>query len=293
MSSTEPLPAFDSETKPRYTESPNPGFAYGRKVEDTPEGKKWLEGHKEGWKTIETASEDPAYYAMMISGIVPRPIAFVSSISSEGVENLAPFRQVPAWFNQVTHNPPIISVSCSASPKGGLKDTASNIKATKNFTVNIISEPFVENANFTSLDAPADVSEWPECIPMRTSKSGIHGPGRSREKVSSLAQLCDDGQRRSAHTVSVSRIPNPKSRISSSNGIYQRTRTIIMSESDRAIPSPNAGPQPQSTRYMLFDTKRRGPGVYSGSFRPSYTVPEKDVHHSCKSESRECSYEPE
>ena len=61
MSSTEPLPAFDREAKPKYTESPNPGFAYGRKVEDTPEGKKWLEGHKEGWKTIETASEDPAY----------------------------------------------------------------------------------------------------------------------------------------------------------------------------------------------------------------------------------------
>ncbi|KAI0333209.1 hypothetical protein GY45DRAFT_1245176 [Cubamyces sp. BRFM 1775] len=161
MASTEPLPAFDRETKPKYTESPNPGFSYGRKVEDTPEGKKWLEGEKEGWKTIETASEDPAYYAMMISGIVPRPIAFVSSISSDGVENLAPFRQPCSWFNQVTHNPPIISVSCSAGAGGGLKDTASNIKATQNFTVNIISEPFVENANFTSLDAPADVSEWP------------------------------------------------------------------------------------------------------------------------------------
>ena len=72
MSSTEPLPAFDSETKPKYTESPNPGFAYGRKVEDTPEGKKWLEGHKEGWKTIETASEDPAYVPATASKFYPR-----------------------------------------------------------------------------------------------------------------------------------------------------------------------------------------------------------------------------
>ena len=64
---------------------------------------------------------------------------------------------------QVTHNPAMISVSCSASPTGSLKDTAHNIKATKGFTVNIISEPFIENANVTSIDAPANISEWPIC----------------------------------------------------------------------------------------------------------------------------------
>ena len=44
-------------------------------------------------------------------------------------------------------------------PKG-LKDTPANIKATKQFVVNPISEPFIENANATSIDAPAGVSEW-------------------------------------------------------------------------------------------------------------------------------------
>ena len=65
--------------------------------------------------------------------------------------------------SQVTHNPPLISVSVSANPgaASGLKDTAANIKATKEFTVNIISEAFAENANVTSLDAPTEVSEWP------------------------------------------------------------------------------------------------------------------------------------
>ncbi|KAH9846455.1 hypothetical protein C2E23DRAFT_949336 [Lenzites betulinus] len=96
-------------------------------------------------------------YTLLISGIVPRPIAFVSSVSESGAESLAPF----SWSNQVTHNPPIISVSCSARPQGGLKDTASNIKATKGFTVNIISEPFVENANVGCIDAPPDFDEWP------------------------------------------------------------------------------------------------------------------------------------
>ena len=61
---------------------------------------------------------------------------------------------------QVTHNPPIISISCASIPGGNLKDTARNIKATKEFTVNIISEPFVENANVASLEAPSDFSEW-------------------------------------------------------------------------------------------------------------------------------------
>lgn len=61
----------------------------------------------------------------------------------------------------MTHNPPLISVSISARPKGGPKDSTHNIKATKGFTVNIISEAFVENANITSIDAPTGVSEWP------------------------------------------------------------------------------------------------------------------------------------
>lgn len=121
----------------------------------------------------------------MISGIVPRPIAFVSTLSEDGIANLAPFRSlfslfpVPlmslnsassrsrnthSWFNQVSPNPALISISISANsnPDGSPrpKDTVANIKATKEFTVNIISEPFIENANITSIDAPHGVDEW-------------------------------------------------------------------------------------------------------------------------------------
>ena len=127
----------------------------------------------------------------MISGIVPRPIAFVSSLSEDGVANLAPFRynfptypllsgmsltfvHAYSWFNQVTHSPPLISVSISSQPDGGLKDTAHNIKATKQFTVNIISEPFIENANITSLNSPANVSEW-EISGLTKEPSVSHG----------------------------------------------------------------------------------------------------------------------
>ncbi|KAL1940375.1 hypothetical protein VTO73DRAFT_8947 [Trametes versicolor] len=180
--STGPVPPFEREAKPKYTESPNPGFTYGQKVGETPEAKAWVEGAKDGWKTVDAATEDPGkLYALMISGIVPRPIAFVSSVSEDGVENLAPF----SWFNQVTHNPPIISVSCSARPEGGPKDTAGNIKATKGFTVNIISEPFIENANVSCIDAPTDINEWP--LTGLTKEPSTHvKPARVQESAFSM-----------------------------------------------------------------------------------------------------------
>ena len=49
-------------------------------------------------------------------------------------------------------------IAASSMPR--FKDTAANISATKQFTVGIISEPFVEHANITSMDAPEGVSEW-------------------------------------------------------------------------------------------------------------------------------------
>lgn len=59
----------------------------------------------------------------------------------------------------VCHNPPIVSVSFTHSPTRR-KDTSVNIRETKQFTVNIISEPFVEGANWTSTDAPVGTEEW-------------------------------------------------------------------------------------------------------------------------------------
>jgi flavin reductase (DIM6/NTAB) family NADH-FMN oxidoreductase RutF len=71
-----------------------------------------------------------------------------------------------SWFNQVCPNPPIISIACSnaSSSPVKLKDTAANIvegaKKGVGFTVNIISEAFIQQANACSIDAPADKSEW-------------------------------------------------------------------------------------------------------------------------------------
>jgi len=179
------LPEFDHGSTWEHTEQPHPDFTYGRKVDATPDGKKWVEdGEKAGFKAIDASKEDPMdLYRLMISGIVPRPIAFVSSLSESGVENLAPF----SWFNMVTHNPPLISVSCS-NVAGKLKDTAANVKATKGFTVNIMSEPFIENANACSADLPSDLSEWPMSGLTRAESILVKAP---RVKESAFSMECE------------------------------------------------------------------------------------------------------
>jgi len=181
------LPPFSHDTQSKFTEPPNPAWSYCQPVDSTPAGRAWLEGEKQGWKVINTADyADPSkLYPLMISGIVPRPIAFVSTISDEGVENLAPF----SWFNMVTASPPLVSFCCvNANGPTGLKDTANNVKNGKGFTVNIISEPFVENANATAIDCPPEFDEW--TITGLTKAPSVHVKA-SRVKESAFSMECE------------------------------------------------------------------------------------------------------
>ncbi|KAF8882296.1 hypothetical protein BD779DRAFT_1444937 [Infundibulicybe gibba] len=166
------------------TNPPDVDWKYGQGVSSTSEGREWLEGEGAGWKIVDPATENPSYlYQLLISGIVPRPIAFISSISPSGTANLAPF----SWFNQVSANPPVISVSCS-NGRNNLKDSTSNIKATGGFTVNIISEPWVTQANVCSVNAPHDVSEWP--ISGLTKEPSIYVKA-PRVKESAFSMECE------------------------------------------------------------------------------------------------------
>jgi len=95
-------------------------------------------------------------YKLMIGSIVPRPIAFVSTVSPNGVRNLAPF----SFFNGVCSNPPIVLFSTVIRKDGKHKDTLNNVQATKEFVVNIVSEEFAEKMNLSSADVPPDVDEF-------------------------------------------------------------------------------------------------------------------------------------
>lgn len=94
-------------------------------------------------------------YKLMIGAIVPRPIAFVSSISSAGVGNLAPF----SFFNGVSSEPPCLVFSVTRKPGGDKKDTLRNIEQTRGFVVNTVSEWMVEPMNQTAADYPYGIDE--------------------------------------------------------------------------------------------------------------------------------------
>jgi flavin reductase (DIM6/NTAB) family NADH-FMN oxidoreductase RutF len=96
-------------------------------------------------------------YKLMIGVIVPRPIAFVSTISSGGVRNLAPF----SFFTAVSANPPVICFAPMVrGASGGRKDTLQNIHDTSEFVVNIVSEDFAAQMNICSGDYLPDVDEF-------------------------------------------------------------------------------------------------------------------------------------
>lgn len=100
-------------------------------------------------------------YKLMIGAIVPRPIAWVSTVDKNGVKNLAPF----SFFTGVCASPPVIAF-CPVNrgnPSPGMplrKDTLRNIHETGEFVVNIVSERLAAQMNVTSADVPAQVDEF-------------------------------------------------------------------------------------------------------------------------------------
>lgn len=104
-----------------------------------------------------TAAGPQNTYKLMIGVIVPRPIAFVSTLSVEGVRNLAPY----SFFTAVSANPPVIAFSPMVrGTGGGHKDTLANIEATGEFVVNVVSEDFAAQMNLCSGDYGPDVDEF-------------------------------------------------------------------------------------------------------------------------------------
>jgi flavin reductase (DIM6/NTAB) family NADH-FMN oxidoreductase RutF len=102
-----------------------------------------------------------ASYKLLIGCVVPRPIAWVSSVDSRGVPNLAPF----SFFMGVTGTPPTIAFSSGprgseGRPGAGKKDTLANVEAIGDFVVNVVDDDRAEQMNVTSGDYPPDVDEF-------------------------------------------------------------------------------------------------------------------------------------
>ncbi|WP_102261118.1 flavin reductase family protein [Mesobacillus jeotgali] len=93
-------------------------------------------------------------YKFLIGSIIPRPIAFVTTISKDGIVNGAPF----SYFNIVSSNPPMVSLSIQRSG-GNQKDTARNILESGEFVVHIVDEHNDEKINQTAASLAPDQSE--------------------------------------------------------------------------------------------------------------------------------------
>lgn len=107
---------------------------------------------------FDPAKDSPAnLYKLMIGLVVPRPIAFVSSLDSKGVRNLAPF----SFFMACSADPPVICFVAShrAGPRPA-KDTLTNILDTREFVVNIVSENFAEKMNLTAAEVCPEIDEF-------------------------------------------------------------------------------------------------------------------------------------
>ena len=92
-------------------------------------------------------------YKILVTAIVPRPIAFVSTVSKDGIYNLAPF----SFFNAFCGDPPIVGFSPNNNPP---KDSLVNARDTGEFVVNIVSEAIAEQMNLTAKRYPHEFDEF-------------------------------------------------------------------------------------------------------------------------------------
>lgn len=91
------------------------------------------------------------FYRLLTAVVVPRPIAWVSSTSASGVDNLAPH----SFFTVASVSPPIVQFTSV-----GAKDTLRNVRETGEFVVNFTPEPLFEVINETATDYPPELSEF-------------------------------------------------------------------------------------------------------------------------------------
>ncbi|MBR0794681.1 flavin reductase family protein [Bradyrhizobium jicamae] len=94
-------------------------------------------------------------YKVLTSFVLPRPIAWVTSVSADGVVNAAPF----SFFNVFCEDPPLCMVAVNRRPDGREKDTLANIQRAGEFVVHLTDEPLARAMHETSGDFPPEIGE--------------------------------------------------------------------------------------------------------------------------------------
>ncbi|MCW2671916.1 MAG: flavin reductase family protein [Frankiales bacterium] len=125
---------------------------------------------------LDPAELGPRVYPWLNSVVVPRPIAWVSSRSATGVDNLAPH----SFFTVAGVDPPVLSFTSV-----GEKDTLRNVRATREFVVCMATEPLTEQVNATATDFPPDTSEF-DLVGLTREPSAKVAPPRVAESPVAL-----------------------------------------------------------------------------------------------------------
>jgi flavin reductase (DIM6/NTAB) family NADH-FMN oxidoreductase RutF len=95
-------------------------------------------------------------YKLLIGLVIPRPIAWISTRSANGVANCAPF----SFFNVFSEDPPLCVIGINPRKDGAIKHSLKNIRRTHEFVVNLVDEASANAMHLSSAEFPEDVSEF-------------------------------------------------------------------------------------------------------------------------------------
>ena len=133
---------------------------------------------------VDPSSTSPLnVYKILTGSVVPRPIAFVSTISNDGVPNLAPF----SFFNAVCAEPPVVSFCPGV--RNPPKDTLANVKATGEFVVNIVGADIAEQMNRCAGEYPPEESEFEASGLTAVSSAVVRAPRVAECRVNMECRL--------------------------------------------------------------------------------------------------------
>ncbi|HXX21362.1 MAG TPA: flavin reductase family protein [Candidatus Acidoferrum sp.] len=122
-------------------------------------------------------------YKLLVSTVTPRPIAWVVSQDANGHLNAAPF----SFFNVLSGDPPVVGIGIGSHEPGRPKDTRRNIRDTREFVVNLVSEEVAEVMNITAIEFEAGVDELAEAQLTTLPSVHVRPP---RIAVSPVAMEC-------------------------------------------------------------------------------------------------------
>jgi flavin reductase (DIM6/NTAB) family NADH-FMN oxidoreductase RutF len=124
-------------------------------------------------------------YKLLVSTVVPRPIAWVVTCDPQGLLNAAPY----SFFNVFANEPPVVCIGIGGRAPGDAKDTGNNIRATGEFVVNLVSAETAAQMNVTAIDFPHDVDEIAEARLTTLASTRVRPPRIAESPVAMECEL--------------------------------------------------------------------------------------------------------